>query len=500
MKRIIIVIASLLCALTASGQGATQKYVEQLKTTDELREAVWGIKAVKADGKVVAEYNSRTRMLPASNLKLITTGLALRSLGGSYRFTTSIAHSGSIEDGVLKGDLYIIGGGDPTLGATDPCSVPLQTIFSRWEKDIRDAGVTKVEGRLIGDGRYLDCDLQDLSWEIMDADSGDGAPMTGLSFDRGLQSFTVSPGAAVGERVKVEPGFPETPWMSWSHTATTSPQGSGSDLEYLCTPLAPLASMSGTFPLGAAPKKLTASNCFGAMTCAYYFYRYLENVGIDVSEGPADISPLGVIRDFGDGQDPMPAERQDALKLLGSSRSAPLLDIVRRTNAVSDNYYAEGLLRALAKEKSGSACADSCDAVRLACLEKLGVKDASRMRFSDGSGLSRAKYVSPAFMVDFLLAMNSSPDGESFRGALPQPGSGTLASRLVREDAATRARVYMKSGSMGGVRCYSGYILSSDGDPAGTIAFSILTNNTVAPTSSINFIMDKLIGLMASEN
>ena len=78
-------------ALLAQGQNAVQKYVEQLKTTDELKEAVWGIRAVKVGGGGVAEYNSRTRMMPASNVKVFTTGLALNELGADYRFRTRLA-------------------------------------------------------------------------------------------------------------------------------------------------------------------------------------------------------------------------------------------------------------------------------------------------------------------------------------------------------------------------------------------------------------------------
>ena len=77
-KRMFLAAAALFCAaFLAGGQNAAQKYVAQLKTTDELKDAVWGIRAVKAGGGTVAEYNARTRMMPASNVKVFTTGLAL---------------------------------------------------------------------------------------------------------------------------------------------------------------------------------------------------------------------------------------------------------------------------------------------------------------------------------------------------------------------------------------------------------------------------------------
>lgn len=492
--------AALLPAVVAQGQNAAQKYVEQLKTTDELKEAVWGISAVRVGGGTVAEYNSRIRMMPASNAKVFTTGLALNELGADYRFRTRLAYSGSIEDGVLKGDLYIVGGGDPTIGARDSVAFALRKTFSEWERLVRSAGIRSIEGCIVGDGRWLDCEPQNVSWQLEDAANGDGAVMSGLGFFDGLQAFTVAPGAKVGDPLKITPTFPETPWMEWSHTAMTGPADSGDLLYYACTDLAPVASMTGSLAVGTASKRVTCNNPFGALTCAFYFYRYLEDLGIVATEGPADVDPHGRLRDFsGEGELP-PAASLDSLKFIGESLSPALKDIIRQTNGQSDNYYAEALLRILAKEKTGSARFESCQEVRQAAFDRLGVAGAERMQFHDGSGLARKNYVTPGFTVRFLTAMTKTKSYDDFLLSLPQAGSGTLASRLRSVPETVRSRVRMKSGSMNGVRCFSGYILSSDGKPENTIAFSIMTNNTVVPSSRINFIMDRIISLLAEEN
>ncbi len=488
-------------ALLAQGQNAVQKYVEQLKTTDELKEAVWGIRAVKVGGGGIAEYNSRTRMMPASNVKVFTTGLALNELGADYRFRTRLAYSGSIEDGVLKGDLYIVGGGDPTIGARDSVAFALQKTFSEWEKLVRAAGIKSIEGYVVGDGRWLDCEPQNVSWQLEDAATGDGTVMTGLGFGSGLQAFTVAPGTKAGDPVKVTPSFPDTPWMNWTHTAVTGPSGSGDQLYYACTDLAPVASMTGSLALGTAAKRITCTNPFGALTCAFYFYRYLENKGITASEGPADIDPSGRLRDFaGDGAELRAAVAQDALTFIGESKSPTLKDIIKQANGESDNYYAEALLRILAKERTGSASFESCQTARQDAFAKLGVSGADRVQFYDGSGLARKNYITPDFTVRFLTAMTKVPGYKDYLSSLPQAGSGTLASRLRSAPESVRKRVRMKSGSMNGVRCFSGYILASDGKPENTIVFSIMTNNTVVPSSKMNFIMDRIITLLAEEN
>lgn len=496
-----MVISVLSSALASWGQNAAQKYLDQLRTTDELKEAVWGVKAVKVGGGSVAEYNSGTRMMPASNVKLFTTGLALNELGSEYRFRTRIAYSGTIEDGVLKGDLYIIGGGDPTIGARDSVSFALQMVFSEWTEAVKDAGIRSIDGFVVGDGRWLDCEPQNASWQLEDASTGDGTVMTGLGFGGGLQAFTVAPGAKVGAPVKVTPQYPETPWMSWTHTASTGPSDSGDQLYYYCTDLAPVASMTGTLALGTAAKRMTCTNAFGALTCAFYFYRYLENQGIVASEGPADIDMSGCLRDFAAGEgDSRRAAAQDSLRDIGGSSSPALKDIVRQANGHSDNYYAEAMLRVLAQERTGSARFDACQRVRQDAFARLGVADSDRQQFYDGSGLSRKNYITPDFTVRFLTAMTRSAAYGDFLASLPQAGSGTLVSRLRSAPESVRSRVRMKSGSMNGVRCFSGYILASDGKPENTIVFSIMTNNTVVPSSKMNFIMDRIISLLAQEN
>lgn len=498
MKKLAVILAFLL-TLQASAQNAVQSYVNQLKGTEELKEAVWGIKAMKLGGSVIAGYNDQTRMMPASNMKLISTGLVLNELGSDYRFRTRIAYCGEISDGVLKGDLYIVGGGDPTIGARDSVATALQTTFTQWEKIVRGAGITRIEGRIIGDGRFFDGEPQNYSWQLEDSATGDGTVMSGLSFGGGLQSFTITPGAKVGDPVKVEAVYPETPWMTWTHTATTSAAGSGDNLYYSCTELAPVASMTGTIGIDVKPKRITCANCFGAMTCAFMFYRYLENKGILASEGPADIDAGGSVRDFV-SEDGIKAVPQDKLSFIGETFSAPLKDIVRQTNCDSNNYYAESLLRTMAKVKKGSASYSSCQTAMLEAFRRLGVTGAEKMQFVDGSGLARKDYVSPDFFVRFLSAMQKSAEFQAFRASLPKPGTGTLSTRMMNAPEASRSRVYMKSGSMNGVRCFSGYILSRSGKAEDIIVFSFLTNNTVVASSRMNFIIDKTVTLLAEEN
>ena len=487
----------LTAAFGLNAQTKAQKYVDQLKTSEELRQAAWGVSARTLDGRVVAEHNPDLRLLPASNTKLLSTGLALKDLGSDYRFRTSIAYSGRIEDGVLRGDLYIVGGGDPTLGARDSVAPPLLTTFCAWEKFIRDAGISRIEGRVVGDSRLYDGESEHPSWEYEDLGTDYGAGLSALSFYENIQDFEIVPGAAAGDSLKVRTAFPETPWMDLRVNALSGDKGSSNTLAYFNTDLAPVGELRGHIAAGSRTYRLAGSNRFGALTCAYYFFRYLEASGIFVSEGPADIDSRGRLRNFSDEALTANAVPSNELTLLGEYQSPTLLEIARKTNYISDNFYAETLLRALSIKRTGSSCYDSCAVAESAALRALGLVPES-VRIADGSGLSRNNYISPSFFTDYLAAIRS----DDFIYTLPGPGRGTMVSRLRTAPESVRSRVFMKSGSMGGVRGFSGYILPADQSKADTdtIVFSIIANNTIVDVTRINFLMDKIITLLAEEN
>ena len=114
--------------------------------------AVWGAYAVRADGRVLLDNQSGILMIPASNVKIITAGTALETLGKDFRWDTNLAYTGTIEDGVLKGDVYIIGGGDPTIAAGGNADA----VFAQWRELMLAKGITSVDGNIIGDPRFYD--------------------------------------------------------------------------------------------------------------------------------------------------------------------------------------------------------------------------------------------------------------------------------------------------------------------------------------------------------
>ncbi len=494
---IIIATALLLCGWeTVAQTGAEEAEPWSLQAETErlismepaLREAVVSICARRGDGRVLVDIGANKKVVPASNMKLITTGAVLHELGGGYRFETGIGYAGEIRDGILNGDLYIIGGGDPTTGSKDSIAVAVEQTFRQWKDMITKAGITKIHGHVIGDGRFFDGMAEHPTWLWNDIGTYYGSGATGLMFYENMQSFSASAGPQPGSPVNLKPSYPETPWMEFRYDCSTGEKGTGDQLYMYTSELAPIAEIRGTFGVDRTAKRVDCSNKYPEYTCASYFTDYLTRQGIPCSEGPADFRLLK-------GTEPC-----DSLTIIGSTFSPSLKRIAFETNHASNNLFAETLYKALGKTKTGSACWDSCAVALNNTIKSLGI-NAKGINIVDGSGLSRQNYLSADFFCRFLEAMMDSEHFEDYLETIPSPGSnGTLEYNMSKYPAEMKARIKVKSGSMNGIRCYSGYIIPTEGCRDETIIFSIMTNNCTAPAWTVRKLMDKIMATFAAAN
>ena len=484
-----MILTALLAGLSLQAQPPLQQKVEKILSEEPLRSAVVGLVARDASGKVLVSVNPDRMMVPASNMKIITTGAALHAFGPERRFDTRLGYTGQIVDGTLEGDVYIIGGGDPTLGTRDSIAVKTDALFWRWKTMLRDAGIERIHGRIIGDGRAFEGHLENSSWTYDDTGTSYGTGCSALSFYANAQDYAVSAGAKPGDPVRVRITYPDTPWMHFTNYGVTGPKGSGNSLYLFTTDLAPYAELRGSFAIGRSPKTESFANKWGALTCAYYFWQNLRSTGWDVTGGYADIDRSGYVR----GADFVPLDKAGDPVVVGASPSPALWEIARETNYRSDNFYAESLLRLMGEAATSIAVYDSCYVAEAEVLRSLGMPEAG-LRVEDGSGLSRRNYVSPSWMVSFLRAMQGSRSFEAFLTSLPQAGKGTLASLIPQAPSQVKSRFRLKSGSMDGVLCYSGYYLDPSGKPA--VTFSLMVNNSTATTARLRDTLGRILLLL----
>ena len=450
--------------------------------------SVWGAYAVRADGKVLLDIQSQNLMVPASNVKIITAGAALETLGKDFRWDTNLAYRGTIEDGVLKGDIYIIGGGDPSIAAGGNADA----VFAQWRELMLAKGITSVDGNIIGDPRYYDGAPEATSWQYEDIGFYYGKGPEALNYYKNSQDLSASAGNAVGAPVQISVTGPQLPWMRFSNTCTTAAAGTGDKLYFYNSDMAPVGSMRGTLGIDVKNKNEQVSNRFPAYTCAYFFHKYLQQHSVSITGCYADITPDGYIRTDLDTPGTEKAAEWSEMKNIGSSYSVQLSQIIQEMLHTSDNFYAEATLQALGLNVRGHTDFASGTGAIEDFAKEMGL-NTKGMRLKDGSGLSRANYVSPAFLTSFLKMMMDTPSYQVLLESLPQPGYGTLASYLTGASQDLKKRVRMKTGSMDGVRCLSGYIQPADGKKENTIIFSIMVNNSTAASRTLISELDRMI-------
>ncbi len=506
MRKLLFIWALTLSSYAFAQEVTLQQKAQGLASSDTFSHAYVGIKAVSRQEGDIASVNADKLLLPASNMKLISTGSALMTLGKDYRFSTEIAHDGSIENGILHGNLYIVGNGDPLTGSKDTLAIAVENLFSQWTEIVRQAGITSIDGFIVGDGRWLDGMPEEESWLWNDIGTYYGTGMAGLNFHENMISFDVNVSADTS--LVITQRYPLTSWMEIKHSCSMGGKGTGDNLYMYTSDLAPKAAIRGTYGIDRGAKRVDFSNKFPEYTCAVYFKNHLEKKGIKCSMGAADfrlktqwlsdavpsygLSPTG-----------------DSLKIIGKTHSPTLSRIIFKTNHESNNLLAEALFRLVGETANGDSSYESSREANADVLKGLVGESYNKVMIRDGSGLSRQNLVSPEFMCTFLQAMMDTPCFEEFIASLPVPGeNGTLTYNMRGYTPQQRARFRVKSGSMNGVRCYSGYILPPDYTYASgqtipqevkdrIIVFSIMTNNCISKSWKVRPALDRFMAELA---
>ena len=477
-----------------------QMLVDSIGSTEPMRSALLGVLAVRGESDTIVAYNPFNKLKPASNTKLLTTGITMLRLGPDWQYSTYHKTDSHVSGGELEGDLYIVGTGDPSIGVTDYEGNPsLEATFAQWKAILDKKGIKRIKGCVIGDGRWFGWDHIQSTWEYEDLISDYCGACEALNVNENYVRVKITNVSSPGQRITgIAADKPALPWMKFVSEACSV---GGLEDNISCYPsiVQPYTVVTGNMGVKQKVAYTFMKNFFGAYTCAQLFHDYLVKNGISVGSGYADISPSGIIRkNFNNPFNGPKAETE--LSVLGECKSVKLKQMIGDCNRESDNFYAEAFLRTLAKDITGSASYKSCSAARDTMFHRLGLRISDGYFIVDGSGLSTEDYVSPDFFVRFLKAMSKTPVFPEYLESLPNPGEGTIRSRIEKEPDSVKARVFMKSGRIAHTVCFSGYILAESGNPDDTIYFSILSNNAAGPESHVYHLMDQIITRLAHEN
>ncbi len=436
-------------------------------------------------GEKLFTLNADRNLIPASNLKLITTAAALSILGSDFRYSTQIVSSAKIVRGTLKGDLIIRGSGDPTIGS--PSMFPEKdptAVFDAWADSLEAIGIEKIDGNIITDPGYFTSDVYPLGWSIEDEPYYYSAQSSGIAFAENAVSVTVTAGLRAGAKPLFEL-TPESEYFQVNDLGVTmdAPRVKDSTVSEDNTIAITRAPGENTITIqGSIARGSQAVNeQLSVDDPPTYFATVLKEVlqahGITVTGGAMTASDLDERINY------------NQMHILINHLSPPLSEIVRVINKKSHNFYAEQLLRTLGKESLGKG--DWRTGI-LAVKRYLSFAniDIERLALYDGSGLSRMNYISPDDFVSLLKYVNAdSKIRPAFDSSLPVMGiDGTLSARL--RDSRASGNVHAKTGSLTGDRSLSGYFKSKDDEP---FAFSIMVNNYSIPGSDIQNMIDLAI-------
>ena len=458
--------------------GLTRRLDDILDSPD-LPTLLWGIYvADAATGEPLYARNADLPLMPASNMKLVTTAAALDVLGPEHRFQTALYFKGDeAQTDTLRGDLVLVGGGDPALGSR-ALALPGVTAaygddpFKAWAEALARQGVRRIEGRLIGDDDVFADEPYGAGWDLDHVVRAEWAqPAGGLGYGDNLAVVDVA-GTRPGQpaSVTVEPdGFAEV-----QSTLTTRPGSRGyspfSAQRQMGTERIEVSGRITARYRGAARVPIENPTRFAL----YHLLDRLRDAGIDADLRPVDAD------DLPPGAKPNLAGAEP----LFVHHSPPLWALLREINRKSNNLYAEHVFRALTPQGTTRAAARRVEGV----LDALGIStDGFSQR--DGSGLSRKDLITPRTLGSLLGVMSRHEYADAYRATLAGGGdpSTTLRYRM------RGLPVVAKTGSLEHVRALSGYVTAADGR---VLAFSLIANNYTGSASTITRTQDRLVAAL----
>ncbi|MFH1964310.1 MAG: D-alanyl-D-alanine carboxypeptidase/D-alanyl-D-alanine-endopeptidase [Acidobacteriota bacterium] len=480
----LIIFLILTFILSAAGHSGAdiEVQLDRVFNDPSFYRAIWGIKIVSLDtGEVIYEKNSHKLFIPASNMKILTAAAALQVYGEDYVFRTPVTTDGKVFGGVLKGDLIVVGRGDPSLGArftgnnrSNAHSGDPWAVFSGWAENLRKLGIKKIEGDLIGNDQFFEQVNFGDGWSWDDMTYGYSAGFGALQFNETSAYIEIRPGKDLGSLAEARL-IPRLESMSVDSALQTVPPECETDVRisrdgrrFLLS--GQVASGTGIFYRTVALPNPTT-----------YFLdmlrETLEKEGIRVTGRTVDSDDLEVSTCSGENT-------------LFTHTSPPLKDVLTVLLEISQNQYAESLFRLLDKKEQGKGDEGAAKTMK-SLLSSMGVPS-DAYEIGDGSGLSRGNLLSPDTIVRVLQYMYRHSNGQQFMEMLPKSGvKGTIKGRMTGTRASEK--VFAKTGTLSWVRALSGYLETEKGE---ILAFSMLVNNYNQPRQSAEYLQDQALEIL----
>jgi serine-type D-Ala-D-Ala carboxypeptidase/endopeptidase (penicillin-binding protein 4) len=474
MKYIFLTFLSCIC-LSAVAQNADAKLaaaIKQLEADAQFKHAILSLYVVDSKtGKVIFDKNAQVGLAPASCQKVVTSVSAFELMGRGYRYKTELRYSGNIKDSLLKGNLYLVGYGDPTLGSWRYKSTGESTVMKNWITTLQKKTVKNIEHFFIVDDSRFSAQLIPGGWVWEDVGNYYGAGAGAVNWRENQFDLVLKAGDAPGMDVAITSKYPKQYAGQFINELQTGAKGSG-DNAYIYLPVDEERWLvKGTIPAGEKSFKISGAIKDPATFLWKEFGRNLDSAKIFYQKYTDEellVHGNGII-EYNMQKDKLHKE------LLDQYFSPPLDSINYWFLKKSINLYGEAFVKTIAYEKLKFGSTDSGIAIIKNFWQQKGIEP-SALNIIDGSGLSPANRVTTNALVSVLQYAKQQPWFPSFYFALPEMNG-----------------IKMKDGYISGVRSYTGYIKSKTGNE---YIFSFIVNNFDGSPGAVREKMWKVLDIL----
>lgn len=428
------------------------------------------------EARTIASINPDMSLVPASVIKLMTTATALELLGENMCFPTALQYNGHILKGRLKGNLFILGGGDPSFS--------MERGFDQWTRFLKQMAIDTIEGNIIGDAGVFEKFTVPLTWTWGELNSSYCAAASGLSINGNCYRLQFDPGIKGVFIPSEEQLWPCTDSLRVYNFLT----GSDTDEESIFMtgdPYGRTKYIDGFYR--KENKELTYFAPFPdpPFSAALLFKSWLIQNGIHVTGRAFNLSNF---------PDTIEQRNEEGSRTkINLVLSPPVSALVAVTNQESNNFYAEHLIKhlGLIRYRTGN---DDSGARAITDFWKSKGMDTEGMFIFDGCGISRYNALTARQLIFVLQYMQKSTHFQAFNNSLPLAGrTGTLSNMF--KGTALEGNLRGKTGTMSRVKSLAGYFKTKSGR---TIAFSFIANNFTCSADEIKSKLEVLFSSLVS--
>jgi D-alanyl-D-alanine carboxypeptidase/D-alanyl-D-alanine-endopeptidase (penicillin-binding protein 4) len=467
-KRFLIFVLQFFFSFNFYSQNLLSRSLTDFLNSAEIKNSSVGLKLQDQSGKDLLSYNSEKLLVPASLQKLFTTSYVLDQLPKDFVYKTYVLCSGSLDTNskTLKGNLIIYNSGDPSLESR---FFPTKSFINDLKSKLLELNINSITGQI---KIYPDFDNYQVNNQWLWSDLGNyyGSGYSSHSFKDNYVEVSFNSGNEIGSSTKVVKIDPMADSFFLENSVLVGK--SNKDLSYAFgAPMQKNRTLIGTIPRNKKNYVVKIS-----MHDPKIFLKYaVEKVCIE----------LGIIVDNNSTK----INKDLKLDTLLVYNSPSLMELVKCVNFKSNNNFAEHLLmKSVSLNHKDIDINQAAEYLQLFWEDKLSLKE---MIFKDGCGLSRMNICSANAFNDLLLyelERKISDGEESFLKSLPISGkTGTL--KYFGDESVFQEKFFGKSGSMGGVRCYSGYLRKN----SQYYPFTIMVNNFISNDYLIRKRIEELV-------